>query len=220
MFKEILSSENVTLCLLVLQFVSAIIGSIYFYKYRNTFLKFFLVILWYTAINDFVSSYFVRLFNGNNVILYNIYQILVFSYILLLYKSSLSKWKNKRWINPFVFLYLFSVVIMSFFISFRFDYFIIPFIVGAVFIIVSVILYFSELLNSDRIIDINTTLMFWISMAMLIYYVPSIPFYVVRNYYVQSSTIPIVYYLNYFLIFVVNILYIAGFIWSGKEQKP
>ncbi len=204
---------------MVLQFVTAIIGTLYYGNYKGSFLKYFLLVLWYTAINDFVSGYFIRYFNGNTVILYNIYQILVFCYILILFRSSLSNRKYKKWISPFIFAYLCSVAIMSFFDSFRYDYQVNSFIIGAIFIVVSISFYFSEILRSDKIIEINYIPLFWISIAMLVYYVPSIPFFVVRKYYVNSPTIPYIFYLNYFLIFVVNVLYIIGFIWSGKDQK-
>lgn len=219
MLKDVLSVKNVVLFLMILQFVTAIIGALYFCNYKDSFLKYFLIVLWYTAINDFVSGYFIRYFNGNTVILYNIYQILVFCYILILFRSSLSNRKNKKWISPFMFVYLCSVAIMSFFDSFRYDYMVNSFIIGATFIVISISLYFSEILRSDKIIEINYIPLFWISVAMLVYYVPSIPFFVVRKYYVKSPTIPYIFYLNYFLIFVVNILYIIGFIWSGKGQK-
>ena len=86
-------------------------------------------------------------------------------------------------------------------------------------IVTSIILYFSEILNSDKIIRINKMLMFWISIGLLISLLPDIPFDVIRKYYAKSPTIPYIYVVSYLLFITYNLLLISGFIWSEKQQK-
>lgn len=201
------------------QIVPAILGSYFYYKYKKSFLKYFLILLWYTVFNDFFGQYYQNHIDNNNSILYNIYQVVQVSFLLILYKNSVFKLSSKKKLSVFLLIYYIAFIINCFFDSFKTNYFVTTYLIGAVFIIIGIILYFLEILNSDKIIYINKILLFWISIALLVYFVPSIPFYVVRKYYINSPTIPYIYYLNFFLIFLLNVFYITGFIWSGKEQR-
>ena len=48
------------------ELLSAIVGTIYFYKYRNTSLKYFLFMLWYITLTEFIGSYA----SENNVLVF------------------------------------------------------------------------------------------------------------------------------------------------------
>lgn len=219
MASTIFTVRNISIFLHSLQFLAAIAATLYFYKYKDTFLKYFIFILWYTAINELAARLLVNALHGNNIILYNVYNIINFTYSILLYRSALSKQKNKRLMLPLLAIYLVSVAVMCFFFSFRYDFFIYTYALGALFVIAGIALYFSEILHSDKIIHINKNLLFWISTGWLIFYVASIPFYLMRQYYVRLSFISISMYLIYFLNFVLYSTFIIGFIWSGREQK-
>jgi hypothetical protein len=202
-----------------LQFLAAIAATLYYYKYKDTFLKYIIFFIWYTAINELAARLLVNALHGNNIILYNVYYILNFTYSILLYRSALSKQKNKRLMVPLLVIYLVSVAVMCFFFSFRYDFFTFTYAEGALFVIAGITLYFSEILRSDKIIHINKNLLFWISTGWLIFYVASIPFFLMRQYYARLSFISISMYLIYFLNFVLYSIFIIGFIWSGREQK-
>lgn len=219
MLKNI-SIEEFKTAITFLQVMTAIIGTFYYYKYNNSSLKYFLILLWYTVFNDYFAVLYLRYVDdSSNVVLYNVYQIIRFCITFLIYRMAIESRRSKEIITAFILLYLSSVVVNSCYEIFLQDYFVITFIIGAIFIVISISLYFSEILNSNKIIYINKLLLFWISVALLVYFVPSIPFYVVRKYYINSPTIPYIYFLNYFLVFVINLIFIAGFIWSEKEQK-
>ena len=62
------------------QIVTAIAGSMYYYKYKDTYLKYFLFLLWYIVLNDFTAKFYsknisiyVNFFNFIFIIFY--YQI-------------------------------------------------------------------------------------------------------------------------------------------------
>ncbi|MDI1255287.1 MAG: hypothetical protein PSV16_04220 [Flavobacterium sp.] len=214
------SIEHFKILITFLQVMTALIGTLYYYKYKNTFLIYFQALLWYTVLNDYCAVLYLEYVDkSSNVVLYNIYQIVRFSIVFMMYRNAIESSRNRKIIAVFLCLYLGAVIGNGFYEDFRQDYNVIPFIIGAIFIVISVSLYFSEILESHKIIFINKLLLFWISVALLVYFVPSIPFYVVRKYYVNSPTIPYIYFLNYFLVFTINLILIAGFIWSGKQQK-
>ena len=202
------------------QIVTAIAGSLCYYKYKDTYLKYFLFLLWYIVLNDFTARYYSQNISIFNVFFYNIFQIVSFTFYILLFKNAVKSLKSKKIISILLACYYASYLINLLFIDdfFR-DYFSNTYITGGVVIITSILIYLYEILNSDKIIHINKMMVFWISIGLLLFLLPNIPFNVIRNYYKTSPTIPYIYAVNFLLVFVYNLIIISGFIWSSKEQR-
>lgn len=203
----------------VIQVITAIVASIYYPKYKNSEAKYLLPFLWYVAINDIVAGIYSATVSVYNAPFFNIFQIVFTVYYLSLYKSVVESLKFKKLISYFILLYLFSFIVALFTDDFSKFHLSLSYITGSILIVTSIILYFSEILNSDKIIRINKMLMFWISMALLTCLLPDIPFDVIRRYYEKSPTIPYIYVVTFVLIITFNLILISGFIWSEKQQK-
>ncbi|SHI66338.1 hypothetical protein SAMN05444363_1175 [Flavobacterium terrae] len=215
-----ITTEDIKYLIIILQFITAIIGSIYYYKFKNTVLKYFLLLLWYTSVNDIFGLLYQSYNNASsNYFIYNIYQIIRFITILFIYKVYIESKISKKIISFFIIAYCLSVVINFFVESFWDEYFLNTFIIGATFIAISVLLFMFEILRSEKVLYISESLIFWISSAYLIYFVPNIPFYIVRKYYSDSNTVPYIFIVNYFLLLSYYIIHIIGFIWSKPETK-
>lgn len=216
---DTLSATTIREFLTFFQVITAVVCTIYYFKFKNTFLKYLVLVLWYFCINEFAAKYY-KIYTGNhNSIFYNIKQIFEFTFYILLYKNSVKNVKDIKLMTWLLVFYYISVVINCFFNDFREVYFVENYLVGASCIVIGIILYFYETLNSDDIIYINKKLLFWISVGLLIYYLPSIPFKVVTKYYKNSPTVPYIYNINYLLVFLMNLLFISGFVWGNKEHK-
>lgn len=204
---------------LILEFITAVVASIYYYKYKNSHLKYLLFFLWYASINDILAGIYSTTISIFNAPFFNVFQIVFTVFYLSLYKSVIESLKSKKIISYFILLYFISFGIALIYDDFFKFHMSISYITGSIFIVISIILYFSEILNSDKIININKSLMFWISTGLIISLLPDIPFDVVRKYYVNSPTIPYIYAVSFLLVIIYNLLLITGFIWSNKEQK-
>ena len=107
-----ITTEDIKYLIIILQFISAIIGTFYFYKFKKTALKYFLILLWYTSINDVFGLLYQSLNHvSNNYFIYNIYQIIRFNTILYVYKVYVEHALYKKIIRFFMITYSFSVVI-------------------------------------------------------------------------------------------------------------
>lgn len=202
------------------QIVTAIAGSMCYYKYKDTYLKYFLFLLWYIVLNDLAAKLYSINISIYNVFFYNIFQIVSFTFYLLLFKNVVKSLKNKKIISILLTFYYTSYLINLLFIDDFFkDYFSNTYVIGAALIITSILIFLYEILKSDIILHINKMMVFWISIGLLLMYLPNIPFNVIRNYYQDSATIPYIYAVNFLLVFVFNIIIISGFIWSSKEQR-
>lgn len=214
------SIENIKYFLLLFQCITAVIGTIYYYKYNNSCLKYYLYLLWYTCINDCIGLSFQYLFDApNNFSIYNIYQFIRIITLLIIYYRFVENIRNSIIIQLFILLYIVAILVNGFVENFWEDYFINTFIIGASFITITIFIYLFEVLKSNKILYISESLLFWISFANLIYFVPNIPFYIIRKYYSESNTIPYIFMVNYFLIFIHYSILILGFTWSKPKIK-
>lgn len=205
---------------LIFQVITAIVGTIYFYKYDKTILKYFLIILWYIAINDIFGLILKKYFGFESVtLLYNIYYIIVFSYFMLLFRNFVSNKNRKKLIFIFLIIYLISSFINCFFENYLEEVATAPYIIGAILVIIAIIFYYIDILNSEKVLYVNKNLLFWISIGVLIYYAGNIPFRIVRNYVGELVDASIQYLVLVILTFVMNICFIIGFIWSSKKQQ-
>lgn len=205
--------------LIYFQIVTALVATFNYYKYKNTFLKYYLYLLWYIVINDFLAKIYSENVSIYNAFFYNVFQFISFSFYFLLYQKTVHTVINKKIIQWIKALYYLIFIYYIFEENFIRDYFSNSYMIGGFFIISSATLFLIEILNSDKIIHINKMLLFWISIALLLSILPNIPFNVVRKYYSDSPTIPYIYATNYLLVFIYNIVIISGFIWCSKEQK-
>lgn len=199
-----------------LELLTAIVAFIYYYKYKNSNLKWLLFLLWYIALNDIIG-YFSRVYFGiiYNAILYNIMYVLNFTILLYIYKTSVKNVLSKKIISYFSYLYLFSVVIDIFYKNYFIEAQSLPFIIGSFFLIISIILYFIEILNSEEILSIKNNLLFYISVGLLLYYTSSIPFRIVQEYYLTN--VSTLYGIKFSFVIIMNLFFIYGFIWSKKK---
>lgn len=197
--------------------ITAILATIFYRKYNDTFLKYFVFLIWYNVANEFFARYYSAHIAYNNMVLYNIYRVVEFSFYFLLYQDLVIKQKHKKIIRIFFVLYLLSVVGNCFVDNFFTTYFANTFFVGALFIIISIMLYFSEILNSEKIINVTRLFSFWISIAVFMQYTTTIPFKIMMNYYQNSPTIPYIYASNYLVMFIFYLIISIGLFWTTRE---
>ena len=202
----------------LIELTTAIIGSIYINKYKETPLKFFIILLWYTSINEILVIFHFREISKFNSLTYNIYNVINFTYLFFLFKYYLSNRKNKVLVTIFLIMYLLVFLINGFFENYLTDFQRLPYILAALFLIITIVLYFIEVLNSEKVLFANKSLIFWISVGLLIYFVGIIPFRFLRNYYEYLTDATIYFLVIFSLTVIMNICFIIGFIWSNKKQ--
>ena len=136
---------------------------------------------------------------------------LQFNLIALVYKQLI---KDKRWIKMILLLStLLSVSCV--YIYFKYHLFTHIVVFGCLNTSLFSFLYLRELLMSDKIINYKKHLPFWVSVGFLVFYLPSIPFFI-RMPFMEGRDL---FFLIELLIIVMNLFIIYGLIWSKKEAK-
>lgn len=204
------------------ELITAIVGTIYYYKYRHTFLKYFLVILWYTAINEFVGYGIRKIISDYNIIIYNIFHLVNFSFLFLLFRRYVEKKNHKKWIQWFFLAYVFSFFINMFFENYFYEIQTIPFFIASLGIIISILFYFSQILNSTEVLYVRSYLLFWISIGYFLYLTGNLPIRIIRNFFNSDKDIYLLQNIlnsTSILSIVMNICFILGFIWLKKDKQ-
>lgn len=209
------------------ELISAIVGTVYFYKYKHTNLKYFLYLLWYITITEFLGWY-IRI-TGNmayidenglvyNKWLYNILNLVLFCTVYIIYYRQLKTQLFKKWIKTFIIMFLIIHFINWVFIqNFIREGAVLPRIIGSIFLIISIIFYFIELLRSEKIVVFHRLLLFWISVGLLLFYTGTIPFTLKWNGYMIIRGIHELFLIVYILAIIMYLTFTFGFIWSKKE---
>jgi len=211
------------------ELLSAIVGTIYFYKYKHTHLRYFLFLLWYITLTEFTGWYAseneVFVFFDENGIdynhwLYNLLYLVFFIVVLMIYYRSINNRKHKSWIKIFIMSYIFISLINWIFIqSFIFEMSEIPYVAGSTFLIISIIFYLIQLLKSNEIIIFHRVPLFWISIGLLIFHTGTIPFSLKYNDYALIPDIHELFLIIYILALTMYLIFTFGFIWSNTEEK-
>jgi len=210
------------------EFLAAILGTIYFYKFKHTHLKYFLYLLWYIVITEItgwysakysVLGYFDEQGTYYNLWMYNSMYFVFYPTVLTIYLRSIDRLLYKKLIKIFILCYITtSVINWSFIQSFKYEYSELPDLVGSLFLAMSIIFYFIELLKSETILLYHKKLLFWISIGLLIYHVGTIPFNIKITYYALQEVIHNLFLIIWILAILMYLIFAFGFIWSNKEE--
>ncbi|WP_129364660.1 hypothetical protein [Lutibacter sp. HS1-25] len=87
-------------------------------------------------------------------------------------------------------------------------------IIGSLLLVIIILIYFSELLQDDAILNLNQTIFFWIGLAVLLFNIGFIPVFVIAEYIYFGGVFRII---TLILNLIMMACFITGFIVSKKE---
>ncbi|MDO1513799.1 hypothetical protein Q2T41_14150 [Maribacter confluentis] len=195
-------------------------------KYYDTVLKYFPIIIAYTFFNE-VLGYLVRTYdeisffqnvqysNFNDVI-YNIYALIFFAFFYRVYWQLIHNKRYKKYIFSFFFIFLIAYIVSTFFQNPLETNLYYALAISSWLLVICIVLYFKDKKELDEDIYQAHNLMFWVSLALFIFY----------------SIFPVIYVIGYtqyeiwvkydlrsllnVLIVIMYTLFIFGFLKSRK----
>ena len=198
----------------LVEFVAAFYATVHYKKYRASNERYFMLFLWYTFAIDF-TGVMLRSFSIDNGWLYNIFTITSFLFYFYWYYSVLKR-------NAFKSI---TIVAALLFLGMTLLTYIVPglsgqgyaFVTGATGLLILTVFNHYQLLKGDEVLILKYKLSFWISTALLLFYMGIIPFALLSKYLdMQGGT-------NSIILLTLNIIlygcYIIGFIWTKKEYN-
>lgn len=187
----------------------------HFKKYNHNFLlKIWLCFLIYSFLNESISRYIIESYRVRTITGSNSWFILNVLFYMFFYLFSIKNLVSKKIIISLISVYILINISMLFYIDYTKEYFVYSWIIGQFFIVVSIMIYFVEVLKSEVILTIQKSLIFWISLGVLIFNVGLLPVFVIAELIDWQGIFK-------YIILTVNILmatsFITGFIVSKKE---
>lgn len=172
--------------------ITLLIALIKYPKYYNSPLKFFPVLLMYTFLTETLGyitknyeEYKISIYSAfvnHNVIIYNIYNLVFFSYFLYVYWKCINNKKYKNRILYGSIGFYAAALINPFFQSFKLESQLLTYITGGLLIIYCAILFFIDNRTKEEGQNFERTALKWISIGLLIFYWGYIPIRASRYY--------------------------------------
>ncbi|TAI49515.1 hypothetical protein [Flagellimonas allohymeniacidonis] len=161
-------------------FVTWVIAVFSYRKYFDTVLKYLPVLIAYTFFTELLG-YFIKYhenfqffsderYNWHNVIIYNIYQVVVFSFFYWVYWKTVVTAKHKTWIKYGAIITFVAYLVSLFFQD--------PFhtnlyyadLVGSLVLLFAIYIYAKEKRADKSAYPLRQNLLFWISLGLAIFY--------------------------------------------------
>uniref|UniRef100_UPI00366E7A70 hypothetical protein n=1 Tax=Plantactinospora endophytica TaxID=673535 RepID=UPI00366E7A70 len=179
-------------------------------KKKTLFFKILTLFLVVTFFIEFLGWY-LSIIGKPNFRVYHFYTVFEYFGIFVLYRSLL---KERKYLK-ISYVLLFTFIVLSIFTFFDRKYLHYTGIIGSFNVGVLVFLYLRELLLSNEILNYKKLLPFWVSVGLLVFHLPAIPFFSFWNYMKNKDLFPILYT----LIILMNVIISFGLIWSNKKEE-
>lgn len=155
-------------------------------NYYNTYLKYFPILIAYTLLNEvlgFLIGSYPDIFNisinkfytKNNILFYNIYDIIYFLYFFYLYKKYINNEYFKKGIIVIMITFAFVSILNSTIQSIRIESHLYTYIFGSLFLIVISLYYLNEINWHSNKKDPTKNLLYWLTWGLLVFHTGFIP---------------------------------------------
>lgn len=202
--------------ILGMEVLVALVATFTFYKYNHNNLRYFLGYVWAVVLLEVSGELWPRNFDSPNLILYNVFIILEFPLLIFWYRSFLSSTRSKRITIWLIMLFVGLAILNSIFhqsIIREFQSY--TFFLGALSLILTIFLYFNEVLHTEKILIIQRGLLFWVSVGFLFFYASVIPIMIMGNVMDHTGWIYSVFLL--ILNIILHTSFLIGLLWGKKK---
>ncbi|MCF6213326.1 MAG: hypothetical protein L3J45_04795 [Flavobacteriaceae bacterium] len=198
--------------------ISILIGLFNFHKFSfNKSLRFFLYFLIYTFISEIIGAYLGKVLFVENNIVYNTWGIVNFLFFSSFFLSRITHKAKRKIIYILIIIFIVATFINILFIGHYIDeYLINNAILSKILVVFTVIIYFTELLESDVVLNINKVLFYWIALGVLLYNLVFIPAFALFKY---TSVYGVFQYITFGLNIIMHSCFIIGFIVCEKKYN-
>lgn len=196
--------------------ISIIAGLINFKKFKqNKIFKVFLYFLVYTFFSEIVAVIMTKYFIISSGPIYSVWNFLnLLFYAYFIYNILSSRLKRKI-IKFLVFVFVIITLInFTFYVNFFSDHVVYNTIMAKLIVVIFTLLFFTEIIQSDKLLEIKNSLYFWIIFGVFLYNIGFLPAFALVKY---TSYIGIFRFITLTLNIVMHSCFIIGFFKSQKK---
>jgi hypothetical protein len=202
----------------ILYTVLVIIGLRNYDKIRSNFyLRLFLIFIGYSLLTEVLGFIIGVIFYTNTFPIYNTWNLVNIFFYLFFFLSLLKNPLKRNFIKWISIVFLvFTIIQVTFFKDFIHEFISNNIIIGNFLIVISVLLYFHEILNSNEVLKLKDSMFYWIGLGVLLYNIGFIPVYVVAEFISFGVAFRII---TVVLNIIMASCFIIGFFRSKKESN-
>jgi len=195
-----------------------IVGVFNYKKYsQNKYLKYFLFFLIYSFLTEIIGSYVARVLVVKNNFIYNTWDIVNFLFYSYFFLSKISNKRKRKFVKILQFVFIsFTIINLLFYSHFVNEVLISNAILTGSLVSIIVIVFFTELLESDQILTIQKSLFFWVGLGVFLFNLVFLPAFSLLKYTSVNGSWK---YITLGLNIVMGSCFIIGFIVSKKEYN-
>jgi len=202
-------------------YVVVFILAIYkFPLYKETPLQYLPLILLFTVVTEFFGGY-IKLYSGfSNVILFNIYYLLYFSFFFYVFMKVIEEKRFKNYIKICIGVFWLIYISDLFLTDIMQESFTRAYIAGAGGLIFCIILYYITILQSSLVLIIKNDLLFWISVGLFLFFIGYIPIKIIKSWFFSvqiEGFFLLLLIIQFSLIIVMYSFFLIGFLWMKRR---
>jgi len=196
--------------------ITLLFSVFYYKKYNhNLQLKLWVLFLGYSFVNEIIGFYFAYVLNVRNYVISNTWSLVSTFFYMLFFLNSMKSPTKRKLIISFISIFaIYNIISILFYRDYQNQYFVDTYILGELFIVLTIMIYYAELLKRDSILNFKNSLFFWISIGVLIFNIGIIPVFVIAELIDYQG---IFRYIILGLNIVMTLSFITGFLMSKKE---
>ncbi|MFM2393411.1 MAG: hypothetical protein RLZZ546_1393 [Bacteroidota bacterium] len=179
--------------------------------------KYFYLSLAFTILNELVVHIQVNFNLGRPSIFYNIYMPICFIIYYQMYKDQILDDILKKTCNIFTFLIVGIAIFEAIlFVDIFNDYFKLTYYIGTGMLLYLIFNFLKQTLVKEEYEDIYHNNYFWISLGLLLFYIPFLPIFFTVNF-TAAIRPDIFFYIVLFLNILMHIFFNLAFRWKKKN---
>lgn len=195
---------------LSMQVFTAVFTLLCFFYYKTKFMLLLTLLTVLTALVESFGEYTVLL-GKSSFFVYHIFSLFQFSLIYKIYQGLV---KDNKCVKFFTVLHVLFILLWII-IFFKYSLFFYVIIFGGFNTSIFIFFYLREILLSDKILNYKRLLPFWVSVGLLVFYLPSIPFFSLFKHMKDRG----LFFILNILVVIMNIFIIYGLVCSNKKEE-
>lgn len=203
----------------IAELMAAILATFYFYKYKNSTLKYFVIYLWYVVLNE-TAAYFLLPQGIVRFELTNLYGFITPLYVIWTIKTFIPSKKAKHILLIFLFLMVLLNLGELFTKGLREEPWTISKIAGPLLGVAAFSIYLASLFKLNIVINLFKDILTYFLLGFTLFFVASPIILLGRTYYLDNYAMSL--NLSYIMGSVVIAMYLIfsfGFYWGDKIQE-
>ncbi|MCT4699314.1 hypothetical protein [Tenacibaculum haliotis] len=206
-----------------LMFISPVL---YLIKYRKSFryekIRYFLCYVCLIALIEFFILFYRNFINEPGIFTNFIYNVLVFfeyNLIFLFYKDISKEKLTQVYIKCALIIFNIVYCVLGFYYGQEVmsKYIVSILVIGAILVSINFVLYLREFLLSDKILNYQKDITFWITVGFLLYYLGTLPLTAVSEFVYTENNID-VFAIQIVLTIIMHSCFIYGIITCWKKN--